>query len=251
MFAHSNAFIDLNRPKELSLQQALDAICAEAEQAVRDGKLIVILSDRYLKPELLPVHALLATGAVHHFLVSKSLRCAANIIVETAVARDPHHVACLIGYGATAVYPYLVYQSLHDLAARGNVDRHQQLGRSYRRGIRKGLFKIMSKMGISSISSYRGAQLFEIVGLHDEIVSRCFKGTVSRIQGAKFDDLAEDQRLLAKAAWEPRQPLNQGGLMKYVHGGEYHCYNPDVIAALQGARCAAVTSIVISSTHGW
>ena len=235
MFADSNAFIELNRPKELSLQQALDAICAEAEQAVRDGKLIIMLSDRYLKPELLPVHALLATGAVHHFLVSKGLRCAANIIVETAVARDPHHFACLIGYGATAVYPYLVYQSLHDLAARGNVDRHQQLGRSYRRGIRKGLFKIMSKMGISSISSYRGAQLFEIVGLHDEIVSRCFKGTVSRIQGAKFDDLAEDQRLLAKAAWEPRLPLNQGGLMKYVHGGEYHCYNPDVIAALQGA----------------
>jgi glutamate synthase (NADPH/NADH) large chain len=202
---------------------------------VRDGKLIIMLSDRYLKPGLLPVHALLATGAVHHHLVDKGMRCAANIIVETAVARDPHHFACLIGYGATAVYPYLVYQSLHDLATRGNVDKHQQLGRSYRRGIRKGLFKIMSKMGISSVSSYRGAQLFEIVGLHDEIVSRCFKGTVSRIQGAKYDDFLGDQRTLAKAAWEPRQPLNQGGLMKYVHGGEYHCYNPDVIATLQGA----------------
>ncbi len=235
MFADSNAFVDLNRPKGLSIPEALDQICAEAEQAVREGKLIIMLSDRYLKPELLPVHALLATGAVHHFLVGKGLRCAANIIVETAVARDPHHFACLIGYGATAVYPYLVYQSLHDLAARGNVDRHQQLGRSYRRGIRKGLFKIMSKMGISSISSYRGAQLFEIVGLHVEIVSRCFRGTVSRIQGAKFEDFAEDQRALAKAAWEPRLPLNQGGLMKYVHGGEYHCYNPDVIATLQGA----------------
>ncbi|MCI0517253.1 MAG: glutamate synthase large subunit [Woeseiaceae bacterium] len=235
MFADSHAFIDLNRPKELSVQEALDQICSEAEQAVRDGKLIVMLSDRYLKKELLPVHALLATGAVHHFLVGKGLRCAANIIVETAVARDPHHFACLIGYGATAVYPYLVYQSLHDLAARGSVDRHQQLGRSYRRGIRKGLFKIMSKMGISSVSSYRGAQLFEIVGLHDEIVSRCFRGTASRIQGAKFEDFAEDQRMLAKAAWEPREPLNQGGLMKYVHGGEYHCYNPDVIGTLQGA----------------
>ena len=235
MFADSNAFVDLNRPKELPIPEALDQICAEAEQAVREGKLIIMLSDRYLKPELLPVHALLATGAVHHFLVRKGLRCAANIIVETAVARDPHHFACLIGYGATAVYPYLAYQSLHDLATRGNVDRHQQLGRSYRRGIRKGLFKIMSKMGISSVSSYRGAQLFEIVGLHEEIVSHCFRGTVSRIQGAKFDDFADDQRMLAKVAWEPRQPLNQGGLMKYVHGGEYHCYNPDVIATLQGA----------------
>ncbi|MDH5501796.1 MAG: glutamate synthase large subunit, partial [Gammaproteobacteria bacterium] len=235
MFADSHAFIDLNRPKELSIPEALDLICAEAEQAVRDGKLIIMLSDRYLKPDLLPVHALLATGAVHHFLVARGHRCAVNIIVETAVARDPHHFACLIGYGATAIYPYLVYQSLHDLAIRGNVDRQQQLGRSYRRGIRKGLFKIMSKMGISSVSSYRGAQLFEIVGLHEEIVSRCFKGTVSRIQGAKFEDFAEDQRILAKEAREPRRPLSQGGLMKYVHGGEYHCYNPDVIATLQGA----------------
>ena len=235
MFADSHAFIDLNRPKELSIPEALDLICAEAEQAVRDGKLIIMLSDRYLKPDLLPVHALLATGAVHHFLVARGHRCAVNIIVETAVARDPHHFACLIGYGATAIYPYLVYQSLHDLAIRGNVDRQQQLGRSYRRGIRKGLFKIMSKMGISSVSSYRGAQLFEIVGLHEEIVSRCFKGTVSRIQGAKFEDFAEDQRMLAKEAREPRRPLSQGGLMKYVHGGEYHCYNPDVIATLQGA----------------
>ncbi|MEQ9561233.1 MAG: glutamate synthase large subunit, partial [Woeseiaceae bacterium] len=235
MFGDSQAFVELNRPTELTLQEALDQICAEAEQAVRDGKLIVMLSDRYLKPALLPVHALLATGAVHQHLVDKGLRCAANIIVETAVARDPHHFACLIGYGATAVYPYLVYQSLHDLATRGNVDKQQQLGRSYRRGIRKGLFKIMSKMGISSVSSYRGAQLFEIVGLHDEIVSRCFRGTTSRIQGAKYDDFLEDQKTLAKAAWEPRQPLSQGGLMKYVHGGEYHCYNPDVIATLQGA----------------
>jgi glutamate synthase (NADPH/NADH) large chain len=235
MFADSHVFIDLNRPKAMSLPEALEGICREAEQAVDNGKLIIMLSDRYLKRELLPVHALFATGAVHQYLVRKGMRCAVNLIVETAVARDPHHFACLIGYGATAVYPYLVYQSLHDLASRGNVDRQQQLGRSYRRGVRKGLFKIMSKMGISSISSYRGAQLFEIVGLHEEIVSRCFKGTVSRIQGAMFADFEEDQRALAQTAWEPRQPLNQGGLMKYVHGGEYHCYNPDVIATLQGA----------------
>jgi glutamate synthase (NADPH/NADH) large chain len=235
MFADSHAFIDLNRPETMSLQEALDEICGEAGQALLNGKFLVMLSDRYLKPGMLPVHALLATGAVHHHLVRKSLRCDANILVETGVARDPHHFACLIGYGATAVYPYLVYQSLYDLAVRGNVDRQRQLGRSYRRGIRKGLFKIMSKMGISSVSSYRGAQLFEIVGLHDEIVDRCFQGTVSRIQGAGFDDLHEDQRELANAAWEPREPVGQGGLLKYVHGGEYHCFNPDVIATLQSA----------------
>ena len=235
MFADSHAFIDLNLPKDLPLPDALDRICAQADQAVADDKLILLLSDRYLKPDLIPVHALLATGAVHHHLVAKGQRCAVNIIVETGVARDPHHFACLIGYGATAVYPYLAYQCLQNLARKGSVDARQQLGRSYRRGIRKGLFKIMSKMGISSVSSYRGAQLFEIVGLHDEVVDRCFRGTVSRIQGANFADLHEDQERLATYAWEPRQTVRQGGLLKYVHGGEYHCFNPDVIATLQAA----------------
>jgi glutamate synthase (NADPH/NADH) large chain len=235
LFGDSNAFIDLNVDEGLSLPEALQLICEQAEQAVREGKLILMLSDRYLKPSLLPVHALLATGAVHNHLVKLGLRCDANIIVETGVARDPHHFACLIGYGATAVYPYLVYQSLHDIAQRGNIDKQQQLGRRYRRGIRKGLFKIMSKMGISSISSYRGAQLFEIVGMHEEIVTHCFAGTTSRIQGSNFEDLQEDQRQLAKAAWEPRSQINQGGLFKYIHNGEYHCYNPDVVATLQAA----------------
>ncbi|MDH3441922.1 MAG: glutamate synthase large subunit, partial [Gammaproteobacteria bacterium] len=235
MYGDSHAFVDLNMPKEMPLSEALDEICARADQAVADGKLILMLSDRYLKEELLPVHALLATGAVHHHLVRNGTRCAVNIVVETGVARDSHHIACLIGYGATAVYPYLAYQSLHDLAKRGRADRQQQLGRSYRRGIRKGLFKIMSKMGISSISSYRGAQLYEIVGLDDEIVARCFHGTVSRIQGATFDDLHTDQSALAKDAWNPRVLPNHGGLLKYVHGGEYHCFNPDVVSTLQAA----------------
>ncbi|MBJ88922.1 MAG: glutamate synthase large subunit [Woeseia sp.] len=235
MFGQSHVLIDLNRPEDMPLPVALDEICEEAEQAAVDGQLIIVLSDRYLKKSLLPVHALLATGAVHHHLVNKGLRCAVNIIVETGVARDAHHIACLLGYGATAIYPYLVYQSLHDLAQRGRVDRQQQLGRSYRRGVRKGLFKIMSKMGISSVSSYRGAQLFEIVGLHEEIVERCFKGTVSRVQGAMFQDLRDEQYELAKNAWNPRIPLVQGGLLKYVHGGEYHCFNPDVVSTLQAA----------------
>jgi glutamate synthase (NADPH/NADH) large chain len=235
MHGSNYEFIHLNVDDSLSLPQALEQICDQAVKAVGEGKLILMLSDRYLAPDKLPVHALLATGALHHHLVRKGLRCDVNIIVETGVARDPHHFACLIGYGATAVYPYLVYQSLHDIAQRGNLDKQQQLGRSYRRGVRKGLFKIMSKMGISSISSYRGAQLFEIVGLNREIVDRCFVGTTSRIQGANFDDLLSDQKKLAAAAWKSQLPIEQGGLLKYVHGGEYHCYNPDVVSTLQAA----------------
>jgi len=235
MFKDSYAFIDLNVDAGVALPEALQTICVQAEQAVREGKFLLMLSDRYLKLGKLPVHALLATGAVHHHLVKTGLRCDANIVVETGVARDSHHFACLIAYGATMVYPYLVYQSLHDIARRGNVAKQQQLGRSYRRGIRKGLFKIMSKMGISSISSYRGAQLFEIVGFDEKVVERCFRGTTSRIQGTNFDDLWDDQRQLAKNAWDPRLPIEQGGLYKYVHGGEYHCYNPDVVATLQAA----------------
>ncbi len=235
MFADSHAFIDLNVDAQLGLEPALEQICKQAEQAVREGKLLLKLSDRYLVEGKLPVHALLATGAVHHHLVRAGLRCDTNIIVETGFARDSHHIACLIGYGATMVYPYLVYQSLHDIGRRGNVAKQQQLGRRYRRGIRKGLFKIMSKMGISSISSYRGAQLFEIVGLDDEIVERCFRGTTSRIQGSNYDDLWGDQQQLGAAAWDPRQLIEQGGLYKYVHGSEYHCYNPDVISTLQRA----------------
>jgi len=235
MFEDSHAFIDLNVDADLSLSAALDQICEQSEAATRDGKILLILSDRYLEKGKLPVHALLATGAVHHHLVKTSLRCDANIVVETGVARDSHHFACLIGYGATMVYPYLVYQSLHDIGRRGNLAKQRQLGRSYRRGIRKGLFKVMSKMGISSISSYRGAQLFEIVGLDDEIVERCFRGTTSRIKGCNFDDLWSDQQQLAAAAWDPRRTIEQGGLYKYVYGGEYHCYNPDVIATLQAA----------------
>ncbi len=235
MFADSHAFIDLNVDANMSLADAIDSLCKEAEQAIRDGKFLLILSDRHLQEGKVPVHALLATGAVHHHLIAIGLRCDGNIIVETGVARDSHHIACLIGYGATMVYPYLVYQSLHDIARRGNIAKQQQLGRSYRRGIRKGLFKIMSKMGISSIASYRGAQLFEIVGFSEEVVERCFRGTTSRISGSNFDDLWDDQQQLAANAWDPRKPIEQGGLYKYVHGGEYHCYNPDVISTLQSA----------------
>ncbi|MDE2305224.1 MAG: glutamate synthase large subunit, partial [Gammaproteobacteria bacterium] len=232
-------FIDLQFDEARDLESALRAVCDQAERAVRNGKLVLLLSDRYLVPGKLPMHALLATGAVHHRLVETGLRCKCNILVETGTARDPHHFACLIGYGATAVYPYLAYQTLFDLMRKGALkmdeQERQEIGRSYRRGIRKGLYKIMSKMGISTIASYRSAQLFEIVGLSDEVVDLCFKGSESRIQGAGFPDLDRELRALAKAAWDPSRPIAQGGLLKYMHEGEYHMYNPDVIATLQAA----------------
>ena len=235
----THAFLDLQYDEHLDLKTAIVSLCDQAENAVRDGKLVLLLSDRHVVKGRLPVHALLATGAVHHRLVQTGLRCKCNILVETGSVRDAHHFACLIGYGATAVYPYLAYQTLFDLMRKGAVkmdaDTRQELGRSYRRGIRKGLFKIMSKMGISTVSSYRSAQLFEIVGLSDDVVNLCFPGSDSRIQGADFDDLKQDSEYLARRAWNPAEIVEQGGLLKYMHAGEYHMYNPDVIATLQAA----------------
>ncbi|GAB4196176.1 MAG: glutamate synthase large subunit [Wenzhouxiangellaceae bacterium] len=231
--AYPHHLISLHYPSDGSLSAALDDICRQAATAVRDGAVIVVLSDRDLDPQRIPVHALLAVGAVHHRLVAEGLRCRCNLLVETATARDPHHFACLLGYGATAVFPYLAYACLYDMRADiDNDGAHRQLGRSYRRGIRKGLFKIMSKMGISTIASYRGAQLFEIIGLADAVVERCFPGTVSRLGGADFDHLQADQQQLAQRAWQLGEGRAQGGLLRYVHGQEYHAYNPDVVRHL-------------------
>jgi glutamate synthase (NADPH) large chain len=237
--AEANEYIDLQYEPAEGLRAAIARICDQAEAAVRDGRLVLVLSDRFLAQGKLPAHALLAVGAVHRRLVETGLRCKCNILVETGTARDPHHFACLIGYGATAVYPYMAYQTLYEMMRRGQVklgyEQQREVGRSYRKGIRKGLYKIMSKMGISTIGSYRAAQLFEIVGLDSEIVHTCFRHTPSRIEGASFEDLEGDTRYLAMRAWNSRVGVEQGGLYKYVHGGEYHMYNPDVIGALQAA----------------
>lgn len=235
MYAHHK--LDLNYPLDSNLKSALLALCDQAEQAVSDGKSMLILSDRDIAEDKLPIHAALATGAVHHRLITKGLRCRANIIVETATARDPHHFAVLIGYGASAVHPYLAYQTISDMVQRNEIRTPDtsKLAKSYRKGIQKGLFKIISKMGISTITSYRGAQLFEIVGLNCEVVDLCFTGTVSRIQGMNFEDIENEQRQLAREAWNPRKPTRQGGLLKFIHGGEYHAYNPDVVQKLQAA----------------
>jgi glutamate synthase (NADPH/NADH) large chain len=236
--AYANSVIDLNRDENLPLEQAIRSICDEAVAAVRAGKVVIVLSDRSIARGKLPVHALLATGAVHHRLIAEGLRCDANIVVETGTARDPHHFACLIGYGATAVYPYLAFESIAGMQRVGEMKEGMtsaKMAANFVKGIDKGLMKILSKMGISTIASYRGSQLFEIIGLADEVVELCFKDTTSRLKGASFEDLQADQAKLAREAWNPRKLPRQGGLLKFVWGGEYHAYNPDVVQTLQKA----------------
>ncbi len=229
--------ISLTYSEDSSLEQAIDDITKQALEAVSAGAVLVVLSDRDVAKGTLPVHALLATGSIHHSLIKAGLRCEANIVVETATARDPHHFAVLIGYGATAIYPYLAYASLADMVATGEIKKvtRQEACVRYRKGINKGLYKVTSKMGISTIASYRGAQLFEIVGLHEEVVDKCFNATTSRISGTGFDELHAEQSSLSKQAWNNRKTRQQGGLLKYIHGGEYHAYNPDIIGTLQKA----------------
>ena len=235
-FAHQ--VIELNRDDALTFDDALRSICDEAVAAVRAGKVVIVLSDRAIHAGQLPVHALLATGAVHHRLIAEGIRCNANLVIETATARDPHHFACLIGYGATAVYPYLAFESIAGLQRSGEMKEGMssaKMAGNFVKGIDKGLMKILSKMGISTIASYRGSQLFEIIGLADEVVDMCFKATTSRLKGADFADLKTDQASLALEAWNPRKQPRQGGLLKFIHGGEYHAYNPDVVQTLQKA----------------
>ncbi|TDT37045.1 glutamate synthase domain-containing protein 2 [Halospina denitrificans] len=230
------ARIKLSYRPELGLKKALEAVCEEAAEAVRNGRVLLILSDNHLKKGELPINATMATGAVHHHLVSQGLRSDANLIVETGWARDPHHFAVLFGFGATAIYPYLAYQVLNDLVRSGELMMDPiDAKNNYRRGINKGLMKILSKMGISTIVSYRGAQLFEAVGLSDEVVDLCFHGVTSRIQGATFYDFQQDQEVLADLAWKARKPIPPGGFLKYMHGQEYHAFNPDVVRTIQEA----------------
>ena len=236
--APNNLKLDLYYDESVGLKSALEKICDEAEAAVRGGAILLLLSDRYPVPGLLPIHALLATGAVHARLTQKQLRCDCNLLVETGNARDAHHFACLIGFGATAVYPYLSYQTLYDMNRRGELKGRQgeapgEIGRSYRRGIQKGLLKIISKMGISTIAGYRGAQLFEIVGLDREVVDLCFPGTPSRISGAGFAEIEGEYHAQSIAARDPNYALPPGGLMKALPGGEFHMFNPEVVGSLQ------------------
>ena len=221
-----------------NLGGAIEALCEQVIEAVRHGAVILVLSDHALDRDRLYIPALMAVGAVHHALIDAGLRTRCNIVVATAHTRDPHHFATLIGYGATAVYPYLSYAIIRSLAERHAFSQPVTVLKAlenYRKGIDKGLYKILSKMGISTLASYRSTQLFEALGLDQTVVERCFKGTVSRIGGASFSILESDIRQQVRDAYLPRKTLSVGGLLKYVNGGEYHAYHPDVVQSLQTA----------------
>ena len=234
----------LNFNKSISLKKAIKNLRSDVVDAVRSGYTIIHLNENIPDKDHLPINALLGLGAVHQELVKLGLRTDANLIVSSASARDTHHIACLIGFGATAVFPWLAYQSILDLTEKNELkgDANENCAR-YRKGLNKGLLKIISKMGISTISSYRGSQLFEIVGLNHEVVNICFTNTASRIEGKNFKDLEQSLRSLDDYARSNLSDMNVGGLLKYIHGGEYHTYNPEIVKKLQEAVSAGSSDV--------
>ncbi len=242
--------IDITWPRSegnAGMQPALDRICAEAEAAIDDGFQLVILSDRNIDSGHVPISALLATGAVHQHLIRQIKRTRIGIVVETGEAREVHHHCLLIGYGADAINPYCAFESLWQARRDGLVDgfgtngeqlTDEKLVASYRKGVAKGMLKVMAKMGISTLHSYKGAQIFEALGLRDKVVQRCFTGTASRLQGVDFDMLAEEtlrrHAIGYPAKVDGRLPmLPNPGEFHWRAEGERHMWDPQSIADIQ------------------
>ena len=228
--------IKLVYKKDDGLKSALKLLQKKAVDSIKKGNTIIHLDESLPDKNSIPINSLLAVGCVHQKLVELGLRSKANIIVTSSSARDTHQIACLIGFGATAVYPTLAYQTILDLTERNELkgSPHENCAR-YRKGVNKGLLKIISKMGISTISSYRGSQLFEIIGLNSDVVDLCFTNTESRIGGKNLEALDKEIKALNDYARSNLSEINVGGLLKYVHGGEYHTYNPEIVKKLQEA----------------
>jgi glutamate synthase (NADPH/NADH) large chain len=223
-------------PSHTGLKNALEGLAESCVIAVQSGATIIVLSDRDISPNTLPMPAPLAVGAVHQALLRTGDRPNANIIIETGSTRDAHQFAVLLGLGATAIYPYLAFQTINQQIESGALHGDPiDLRKNYRRGIRKGLLKILSKMGICTMASYRGSQLFEAIGLASEVVSLCCPKVNSKIQGAGFEELEADLKLISAAAWDERTKIPRDGLYRFVYGGEDHAYNPDVVMSLQKA----------------
>jgi glutamate synthase domain-containing protein 2/glutamate synthase domain-containing protein 1/glutamate synthase domain-containing protein 3 len=235
------ATIDLTWPIELGaegMEWRVEAVCAEASAWIERGANILILSDRNLGPERVAIPSLLAVAAVHHHLVRAGTRLRAGLVIETGEPREIHHMATLIGYGAAAINPYLMFESLDELADRGllpvTLDRESAEQRIVK-AIGKGLLKTFSKMGISTIQSYCGAQIFEAVGLAPELVEQHFTGTASRIGGIGMDVLAKEalERHFRAYPRTGREVLPVGGVLQWRRDGELHIWNPDTVALLQ------------------
>jgi glutamate synthase domain-containing protein 2/glutamate synthase domain-containing protein 1/glutamate synthase domain-containing protein 3 len=222
----------------MGMEQRLEEICSEASELVARGVNVIILSDRNLGADRAAMPSLLAVGAVHHHLVREGTRLQIGLVVETGQAKEIHHVACLIGYGASAVNPYVMFESLYTLHREGRLPEGMDPEEAVQRTIKavgKGLLKILSKMGISTIRSYTGAQIFEAVGLEQEIVDRYFTGTPSRVGGVGLNVLAweclDRHRRAYPAASSELLPA--GGVYAWRREGEYHGWNPETIATLQ------------------
>ncbi len=222
------------------LAAAIDSICQQAEQAVDAGKCVIILTDRQTNADNVPVPMLLAVGAVHHQLIRAGKRMRASIVCETGEARDVHQFACLIGFGASAVNPYIAIDTIRQSVEAGDWQSHslEQALANYRNAIEKGILKIMSKMGISVISSYRGAQIFEALGISQEVLDRCFFGTISQIGGVTMEQIAQDALRRHQSAFAAPESavLDEGGNYKVLPGGrgEFHAFNKGVVQALHG-----------------
>ncbi len=224
-----------------ALVAALDRIQQEAEAAIDAGYSLVILSDRHAGAERAPIPALLAVGAVHQHLVRKNRRGQIGIVLESGEPREIHHFCMLAGYGCDAVNPYLAYEALWQLQADGvyaSSYTHEEIEEHYLKAVSKGMRKVFGKMGISTLESYKSAQIFEAVGLSDEVVSRCFTGTASRIGGADFEVLAEEVALRHAEAWPERNSTpfddyRSAGDLHVRFGGEKHMWDPESIADLQ------------------
>jgi glutamate synthase (NADPH/NADH) large chain len=226
------------------LRDALDQACAEASAAIEAGKRILVLSDRGANQQCAPIPSLLLTSAVHHHLIREKTRTRVGLIVESGDAREVHHMALLVGYGAGAVTPYLAFESIEDLIAQGlhdmgGMDPHKAI-KNYVKAAGKGVLKVMSKMGISTVASYTGAQVFEAIGLSKELVDEYFTGTVSRLDGIGLDEIAGEVGRRHRIAYtdQAHRDLDLGGEYQWRREGEYHLFNPETVFMLQHATRA-------------
>ncbi len=223
------------------LEAALDALCAAADRAIVQGANILILSDRGVDPEHAPIPALLALAGVHHHLVRQGTRTQVGLVVESGEPREIHHYALLIGYGAGAINPYLALETLADMTRQGLLTgvTAEEAQDHYIKAVVKGVVKVMSKMGICTIDGYRGAQIFEALGLAQEVVDRYFTGTSSRVGGAGIDVIGEETLLRHRTAFPPRGAgagiLDTGGQYQWRADGEHHNFNPLSVYKLQQA----------------
>ncbi len=223
------------------LARALEAVCAQASQAVRDGYSYLILSDRGVNEKLAPIPSLLATAGVHHHLIREGSRVKVGLVIESGDAREVHHAALLLGYGAGAINPYLAFETLDDMIGQGLLPGLDQATavKHYIKALNKGVLKVISKMGISTIQSYRGAQIFEAIGLDKAFVDRYFTWTASRIGGVGIDVIAEETAARHAKAFPDRPvgdaELEWGGEYQWRREGEFHLFNPDTVFKLQHA----------------